>query len=69
MPYVLPSEINCKSKILDAGTRADLPVNFDPDQYPILSEHWFGWQPLGGIAAKIVRGLELCRDAEPAEPA
>ena len=45
MPYVLPSEINCKNKILDSGERAGLPPNFNPVTHPIISRHFFGVEP------------------------
>ncbi len=64
MLYILPPLENSKNALVDDGPRADLPADFDPDQYPILGRHWFGWQPLGDITAEIVRNLELCRGAE-----
>ncbi len=68
MLYILPPLEDSKNELVDDGPRADLPADFAPDQYPILSEQWFGWQPLGDITAEIVRSLELSRGAELAEP-
>jgi len=53
--YLHPPPANFNNEIQDAGTSADLPSNFDPNQYPILGKHWFGWKPVGEVTARLIQ--------------
>ncbi len=35
----------CPTSATSADSRAVHPVDFDPQKYPILSQHWFGIEP------------------------
>ncbi len=37
------------------------PVGFNPAAFPILSRHWFGWRPIGGVAAQVLQDLTFRR--------
>lgn len=55
MLYVLPPPANCNHKPQNTSALTDLPPGFDCRQYPILSKHWFNWEPLGEVAARIIQ--------------
>ena len=55
MLYVLPSPANCNHKPQETGALANLPLDFDCQQYPILATHWFGWEPVGEVAARLIQ--------------
>lgn len=38
-----------------------LPVGLDPQQSPIIATHFYGWCPVGDIAAEIVQDLAFRR--------
>ena len=61
MTYLLPSPANYNHKPQDIGAHAELPADFDPLQYPILGRHWFGFKPIGAVAAEIVQDLTFRR--------
>ena len=41
----------------EIGDDAELPPGFHPERYPIIAEHFFGWRPVGVVAAQIVQDL------------
>ena len=55
MLYLLPPQVNCNHKPQDTGALADLPPDFNCQQYPILAAHWFNWEPLGEVAARVIQ--------------
>jgi len=59
----LPSD-KINNQLLPTGAHADLPADFDPDQYPIISEHWFGWRSLGEVVTGVVAGIQFDRRIE-----
>ena len=38
-------------------TADSLPDGFDPVASSILAQHWFGWQHLGAVVARIVQRI------------
>ena len=56
--YLHPPPANFNKEILDAGTHADLPADFDCRRFPILAAHWFGWRSLGEVVASVVVGIQ-----------
>ncbi len=46
----------------DLGRIAELPVGFDPQRFPIIAQHFFGWRPIGEIAAEVVMRLRPPRE-------
>ena len=44
-----------------AGHNAGLPPGLDPARCPIIAEHWFGWRPIGAVAAQVVQDLAFRR--------
>ena len=46
------------------GVIAKFPVGFDPVANPILAEHFFGWRPLGAVAADVVQDLTFRRKVQ-----
>ncbi len=47
-----------------APVAGSLPDGLDPQQLPILAQHWFGWRPLGAVAADVVQDLTFCRKVQ-----
>ena len=41
----------------EIGDVAELPPALDPARYPIIAEHFYGWRPVGMVAAQIVQAL------------
>ena len=41
-----------------------LPFGLDPKRFPIIAEHFFGWCPVGVVAAEIVNDLRFRRQAK-----
>ena len=64
MLYILPPLENNKNELVDDGPRADLPADFDCRRFPILAAHWFGWEPIGAVAARVVQDIEFRRKAQ-----
>ena len=64
MSYVLPPPANCNHKPQETGALADLPLGFDPDQYPILGRHWFGWRSVSELVADAVADIQIDRRIE-----
>ncbi len=64
MLYLLPPLENCNKENMDAGTQADLPADFDTKRLPIVARHWFGWEPIGTVAARVVQDIEFRRKAQ-----
>ncbi len=64
MLYILPPLENSKNELVDDGPRADLPADFDCRQYPILAQHWFGWDSVGAVAARVVQDITFRREAQ-----
>ena len=62
--YLHPPPDNFNGKIQDAGTHAELPLGFDPERWPIIATHFFGWRSVGNIAAQIVQDIEFRRKAQ-----
>ncbi len=54
-------ELGCKTAGTLAADPRDIPPGFDPRKFPILSEHWFGWRPVGVVAAQVVQDLAYRR--------
>ena len=61
MLYIPPPLENCNNEILDAGEHADLPADFDTNRLPIIARHWFGWEPIGAVTARVVQDIEFRR--------
>ncbi len=38
-----------------------LPLNLDPARCPIIAAHFYGWRPVGVVAAQIVQDLKYRR--------
>lgn len=57
MPYIglLSPEGKCSAPASDVV--ADLPPNLDPARCPIIATHFYGWRPVGDVAAVIVSDL------------
>ena len=64
MLYLLPPQVNCNHKPQDTGALADLPPSFDPERLPIIAQHWFGWESIGTVAARVVQDIEFRRKAQ-----
>lgn len=45
----------------EIGVAVALPANLDPARCPIIAEHFFGWRPVGVVAAQIVQDLTFRR--------
>ena len=42
----------------ELGDDAEIPRDFDPATFPIIARHFYGWCPVGAVAAgDIVKGL------------
>lgn len=41
----------------ELGVDVEIPPTLDPARYPIIAEHFFGWRPVGVVAAQIVQAL------------
>ena len=64
MLYIPPPLENCNTEILDSGEYADLPADFDANRLPIIARHWFGWEPIGVAAARVVQDIECRQKAQ-----
>lgn len=64
MFHIPPPPANFNSQVLPASADADLPADFDCQQYPILAAHWFGWEPLGTVAARVIQDIEFRRKTQ-----
>jgi len=64
MLHIPPPPANFNNEIQNAGSPAALPPDFDPDQYPILGRHWFGWRSLGEVVTGVVAGIQFDRRIE-----
>ena len=64
MTHIPPPPTNFNNEIPSAGLYADLPPDFDCRRYPILAAHWFGWEPIGAAAARVVQDIEFRRKAQ-----
>ncbi len=45
-------------------TTDPLPAGLNPQQLPILATHFFGWRPLGAVAADVVQDLTFRRKVQ-----
>ena len=62
--YPRPQHRSSRTKRSGAITA---PVYFDPDTYPIIARHWFGFSPsraTGAIAAEVVADLRRRRHVQ-----
>ena len=59
MPYLLPlaPERNPATQRIEIGVGVEIPSDLDPAVSPIIAQHWFGWRPVGEVAAVIVSDL------------
>ncbi len=66
MLYILPPLENNKNEILPTGEHADVPADFDCQQYPIISRHWLGLDPttVNGTSAALVADPPFHRQLE-----
>ena len=56
-----PIEINPATHGSEIGNVAESEGGFDAAAFPILAEHWFGWRPVGDVAAEVVQDLAFRR--------
>ena len=45
----------------EIGDVVELPPGLDPARYRIIAEHFYGWCPVGVVAAQIVADLQFRR--------
>ena len=64
MPHITTLAPDCKPTGLDRpenGHNAGPDLGLDPERHRIILQHWFGWQPVGVVAAQIVQDLKYRR--------
>ena len=52
-----PPEIKYATQGPEIGGAVDLPLDFDPRRLPTIATHFFGWRPVGAVAAEVVQDL------------
>ena len=43
--------------MMEHSNELDLPLGLDPNQHPVIAQHFFGWRPIGQITSEIVDRL------------
>ena len=64
MLYLLPPPANCNQESRGLGPASNLPPDFDPERFPIIARHFFGWRSVGDIAARVIQDIEFRRKAQ-----
>ena len=54
-------ELDCKTAGTPAPDPSDIPPGLDPQRSPIIAQHWFGWRPVGVVAAQVLQDLTFRR--------
>ena len=58
-----PTQARASAERLLVLGNHNLPLGFDPQQHPVIAEHWFGFRPIGAIIPPIVRRFESLQEA------
>ena len=67
MHNLIPSLPECKPvgrSGPENGDIATVPVGLDPEHHRIILAHWYGWRPVGVVAAEIVADLTFRRKVQ-----
>ena len=54
-------EIKHPAQGSDVVAAGGLPVDFDPERFPIIATHVYGWRPITIVAAQVVQDLTFRR--------